>query len=187
MATRMKRSEIPDPHLSLAWFCVRSQPKHEHIAAARLREERLDVFLPRIRFRKASARGPVWVTEPLFPNYLFARFDWQQSARFVRHAAGVSTIVSFGTHVPTVPGEVVEELRRQIQAEEPYVIAGTLAPEDRVQISGGALHGLTAVVAQVLPARERVRVLLQFLGRQTMVELEQEAVVKEQSPRKELL
>lgn len=171
----------------MSWFCLRSQPKHEHIAAARLRGEGLEVFLPRIRFRKASARGPVWVTEPLFPNYLFARFDWRLSARFVRHAAGVSRIVSFGASVPTVPDEVVGELRRQIQDEEPYVIAGTLAPDDRVQISGGALHGLTAVVAQILPARERVRVLLQFLGRQTMVELEQGAVVKEQSPRQELL
>lgn len=43
-----------------AWFCVRARPKHEHIAAARLREAGLEVFLPRLRFKKGSVRGPVW-------------------------------------------------------------------------------------------------------------------------------
>lgn len=183
----MNSTEPAKPNPSLSWFCLRSQPKHEHIAAARLREESLDVFLPRIRFKKASARGPVWVTEPLFPNYLFARFNWHNSARLVRHAAGVSTIVSFGANVPTIPDNVVEELREHVGAEELRVISGKLAPDDRVQIAGGALHGLTAVVTQILPAKERVRVLLNFLGRQTVVEMEQRAVVKETPPRKELL
>jgi transcriptional antiterminator RfaH len=183
----MNRSEVANQNSSPAWFCLRSQPKHEHIAAARLREEALEVFLPRIRFKKASARGPVWVTEPLFPNYLFARFNWRDSARLVRHAAGVSTIVSFGANVPTIPEEVIEELRRHVGADELHVISGKLSPDDRVQVSGGAFHGLTAVVTQVLPAKERVRVLLNFLGRQTVVEMEQDAVVKEVPPRKELL
>ncbi len=183
----MKQTEEPIQNSAVAWFCLRSQPKHEHIAAARLREAGLEVFLPRIRFRKASARGPVWVTEALFPNYLFARFDWRESARLVRHAAGVSTIVSFGAHVPTVPNEVIDDLRRQIGTQELHVISDTLAPEDRVQISGGAFHGLIAVVAQVLPAKERVKVLLNFLGQQTTVEIDQAALVKQSPPRKELL
>ena len=183
----MKQTEPAAQDSAPAWFCLRSQPKHEHIAAARLREAGLEVFLPRIRFKKGSARGPVWVTEALFPNYLFARFNWRESARLVRHAAGVSTIVSFGAHVPTVPDNVIEELRRQIGAEEPHVISETLAPDDRVQISGGAFHGLMAVVTQVLPAKERVKVLLNFLGRQTTVEIDQAALVKESPPRTELL
>jgi len=37
-------------------------------------------------------------------------------------------------------------------------------------------HGLEAVVERVLPARERVVVLLEFLGRQTMVEVEASGV-----------
>ena len=183
----MKQTESSVESSASAWFCLRSQPKHEHIAAARLREAGLEVFLPRIKFRKGSARGPVWVTEALFPNYLFARFNWRESARLVRHAAGVSTIVSFGADVPTVPDEVVDELRRQIGAKEPHVISGALAPEDQVQISGGAFHGLMAVVTQVLPAKERVKVLLNFLGRQTSVEIDQAALVKQSPPRKELL
>jgi transcriptional antiterminator RfaH len=169
------------------WFCVRSQPKHEHIAAARLREGGLEVFLPRLRFKKATARGPAWVTEALFPNYLFARFDYAASHRLVRAAAGVSSIVHFGQHVPAVPEETIAELRARLGTEELHVLPESFAPDDRVQIAEGAFAGLTAVVTQVMPAKERVKVLLTFLGQQTMVDVSASTLVKEDSPRERLL
>ena len=182
----MKQTAEIDPSL-LEWFCVRSQPKHEHIAAARLREGGVEVFLPRIRFKKGSARGPVWVTEALFPNYLFARFDWEKSLRFVRHASGVSTVVSFGANVPRVPPEVIGELRRNVGEKELHVLPEEFAPGEEVQISGGAMHGLNAVITQVMPAKQRVKVLLSFLGQQVTVEVGKTAVIKDSPPRKELL
>jgi transcriptional antiterminator RfaH len=169
------------------WFCVRSQPKHEHIAAARLRSEGIEVFLPRIRFKKASVRGPVWVTEALFPNYLFARFQWRESSRLVRHASGVSTVVHFGPTVPKVPDEVIAELRQRVGEQELHVLSDSLAEGDAVQLTSGPLRGLAAVVTRVMPAKERVAVLLDFLGRQTAVEIDQSGVVKQSPPRRELL
>ena len=183
----MNRPKATEAAAGLAWYCVRTQTKHEHIAAARLRSAAVEVFLPRIRFKKPSVRGPVWVTEALFPNYLFAHFDPQLSLRLVRSAAGVVTVVGFGGQWPAVPDAVVAELRAQIGAEELHVIQEALEPGEAVQISGGALHGLAAVVTQVLPARERVRVLLEFLGQQTSVELEANAVLRQESPRGRLL
>jgi len=51
------------------WFCLRAQPKSEHIAAAHLkRMEGVKVFLPRVRFQRATRQGRVWVTEALFPG-----------------------------------------------------------------------------------------------------------------------
>lgn len=170
-----------------AWFCVRSRPKHEHIAAARLREAGLEVFLPRLRFKKGSVRGPVWVTEALFPNYLFARFNLRASLRLVRSAAGVSQVVHFGAITPAVPDDVVNELRARLGTEELHVLPENFAPDERVQISGGALHGLSAVITQVMPAKERVKVLLEFLGQQTVVEVDAAAVVPEGGPRGKLL
>src|SRR5271154_6203505 len=103
----------------LAWFCLRSQPKHEHIAAARLRlQPGIEVFVPRIRFRRTTRRGPVWVTEALFPNYLFARFDWKTSLRTVHHSPGVSGVVHFGVHWPTIANEVINELRATLGQDE---------------------------------------------------------------------
>ena len=183
----MKHEPAPDLSPALAWFCVQTQPKHEHIAAARLRSAGLEVFLPRIRFKKPSVRGPVWVTEALFPNYLFARFEPQFSLRLVRSAAGVAAVVSFGAHRPTVPDAVVEELRDQIGREELHVISEALEPGDMVQISGGVLHGLLAVVTQVRSGKERVRVLLEFLGQQTSLEVAADAVLRQESPRGLLL
>jgi len=43
---------------------------------------------------------------------------------------------------------------------------------DAVEISHGAFHGLQAVVTRVMPGRERVAILLDFLGRQTALELD---------------
>jgi transcriptional antiterminator RfaH len=169
-----------------AWFCVRSHPKHEHIAAAHLRQAGIEVLLPRIRFRKASLRGPVWTTEVLFPCYLFARFDWRASLRLVHHSPGVSKVVSFGTHWPAIPDGIIDELREAVGADELHVIDENFSPGDKVKISGGIFHGLTALVMQVIPARQRVRVLLDFLGRQTMVEVSGEKLVKEELPHKRL-
>lgn len=182
-------SEVQDAAQSgdgLAWFCLQSQQKHEHIAAAHLRQENIEVFLPRIRFKRKTVRGPVWVTEVLFPAYLFARFDWRESLRFVRHAPGVSRVVSFGLQVPTIPDAAIAELRNQVGEQELHVIPDSVSPGDSVVIAGGAFHGLRAVVQQVFPSRQRVQVLLNFLGRQTAVEIGQDALVPEESARRRL-
>jgi transcription antitermination factor NusG len=49
------------------------------------------------------------------------------------------------------------------------------------------MHGLSAVITQVMPAKERVKVLLEFLGQQTVVEVGTSAVVKQDGPRERLL
>ena len=162
-----------------AWFCIRSQPKHEHIAAANLRQHlHTEVFSPRIRFRRATRRGPVWVTESLFPNYVFARFDWRSSLRLIHHAPGVAGVVHFGSRWPTIPDPVIEELRAMLGNEELRVIGDEIETGDEVRISGGSFHGLEGVVNRVMPGRARVGVLLEFLGRQTMVEVRVDQVVK---------
>jgi len=162
------------------WFCLRSQPKHEHIAAAHLRKmEEIEVFLPRIRFQRATRRGLVWTTEALFPSYLFARFDWHRSLRNVHLAHGVSSVVHFGSRWPVVEDGVMEELKQSFGAEELHIISATLQPGDTVEIAEGAMRGLRAVVSRVMPSRERVAVLLELLGRQTTIEVPVKLVVKE--------
>src|SRR5271165_2958401 len=94
-----------------AWFCVQTQSKHEHIAAAQLRQNsNLEVFLPRIRYRRATSRGPAWVTEALFPNYLFAGFDLVSQLRLVQAVRGVRNVVHFGSRWPTIPETAIAEL-----------------------------------------------------------------------------
>ena len=167
---------------------MRAQPKHEHIAAGHLRKEMgLEVYLPRIRFRRSTREGPVWFTEALFPGYLFARFDLAASLRGVHHARGVRAVIHFGNQWPAVPDSIIAELQATVPSDEVHVVREEVQPGETILISGGAFHDLRALVTRVIPARQRVAVLLEFLGRQTAVELDATAVVREGDERKRIL
>lgn len=162
------------------WFCLKSQPKHEHIAEAHLRlADAVAVFLPRIRFKRATRQGMAWVTEALFPGYLFARFDWQHSLRLVQHCRGVRGVVHFGERWPAIPEDTIRGLRETVGGEGLRTIPEHFTPGDEVEITAGAMRGLRAVVTRVVPARERIAVLMEFLGRQTMIELPQHFLIRE--------
>ena len=50
-----------------AWYCLRSQPKHEHIAAVYIRKHLgVESFAPRIRFQQVRQQRKAWMTEALF-------------------------------------------------------------------------------------------------------------------------
>ncbi len=160
-----------------AWFCLRTQWKHEHIAAGHLRQmEGVEVLNPRVRFARPTRHGPVWVTEAMFPTYIFSRFNWKLSLNRVHYGSGVLGVVHFGSRWPTVPDAVIASLRDMLGEEELKVISKTVEPGEKVEIVGGAFHGLEAVVTQVMPGSQRVAVLMDFLGRQTSVAVSMQAV-----------
>jgi transcriptional antiterminator RfaH len=161
-----------------AWFCLVSRHKHEYIAAAQLAEQHaVKVFAPRIRFRRPTRNGPRWATEALFPSYFFAKIG-PSSLRRVHYAPQVRGIVHFGNSWPTVSDHTIEELEKTVGGGEIHVIMPAVAAGDEVKIIEGAFRGFVAVVTQVMTARERVAVLLDFLGRQTVVELNSGALIK---------
>lgn len=141
--------------------------------------DEVEVFLPRVRFQRATRRGLVWATEALFPSYLFARFEWQNSLRQVQSARGVNCVVHFGTRWPVIEDRIIEDLKRAVGTDDLRVIAANLQPGDAVELAEGAMRGLRAVVSRVMPSRERVAVLLEFLGRQTAIEVPANFIVKE--------
>ena len=163
-----------------AWYCVQAQPKHEHIAAASLRVmEGVEPFCPRLRYRKSTRRGPVWFIEAMFPGYLFARFDFPALHRIVRYAHGVSTIVHFGTRVPKLEEALIYSLRERCEGSngDTIVIDPELAPGSAVKVAKGSFLGFETIITRVIPARERVCVLLDFLGQQIEAELSRSDVV----------
>ena len=180
MAENENPTPAPPAGVGALWFCLKSQPKHEHIAAAHLRQNSaVEIFLPRVRFKRATRQGTVWVTEALFPGYLFARFDWQSSLCLVQHSRGVRGVVHFGERWPAIPESVIRELQQAIGADEPRTIPENFNPGDDVEITEGAMRGLRAIVTRVMPGRERIAVLMEFLGRQSIIELPRHFLVKE--------
>lgn len=165
------------------WYCVRTKPKSEHMAAAHLRRlvhDELDigVFCPRIRFQKATARGKVWFVEALFPGYLFARFDLATELRAVQAQPSVSGILHFGNLFPSIDARLVDELREEFGEKELRQIESRLREGEEVEIVDGALKGLTVVVSRLLPGKERVRILMEWLGEDREAEVSLDAVAR---------
>jgi transcriptional antiterminator RfaH len=161
-----------------AWYCLRSQSKHEHIAAAHIRmAEGVTVFCPRIRFKRPTRQGLVWVTEAMFPGYLFAHFDLCEKHRQVRYAYGVTGIVQFGDRYPIIEEGALALLRDQTGAAEVKELTYDLSQGDHVKIVGGIFAGLETVVTQILSAKERVKVLMDFLGSQMEAEVERTSIL----------
>jgi transcriptional antiterminator RfaH len=106
----------------------------------------LETYLPRIRFQRVEPRGSIWTTEALFPNYLFARFDLGASGQQVERVPGVIEIVRFGPHCPAIPERVIQDLRRQLGADQIHVLHEQFVPGDSVDIRSGPFEGLKAVV-----------------------------------------
>lgn len=193
----MTTSPTDQPQPEAAWYCLRARPKQEAIAAEGLRRLEppvAEVFCPRVRFQRprrprrgyAGDPGWVWATEAMFPGYLFARFDLTVRGREVRHARGVAGVVGFGQRPQPVPAAAMSALLAGVAdlgdasprpGEPPDAARATITvapppePGREVVLVGGALGGLRAVVTHYQPARQRVRILLEFLGREMETEL----------------
>ena len=152
------------------WYCVRCQTKREHIAAEKLRQiDGVEVFCPRLKYRKPTSRGTIWWLEALFPGYLLARFDLTVNDRNVTYCHGVRGLVRFGSEVPDVPDTFVSELKREIQsrasdASDTLEAAPMIEIGDEVEFAHGPFRGMSGTIVSIAPAHERVKILLEFLG-----------------------
>jgi transcriptional antiterminator RfaH len=160
------------------WFCVRTQTKREHIAAKHLREiEGVEVFCPRIKYRKATRRGKIWWLEPLFPGYILAKFNLQDMERAVTFCQGIRGLVRFGSEIPHVPEtfvtSLIEQVRLQSDDEQELItISPSLSIGDEVEVANGPFQGMKGTIQDIAPATERVKVLLEFLGQVQPVNLD---------------
>jgi transcriptional antiterminator RfaH len=160
------------------WFCLRTEPKREHLAATGLRRRfGIECLSPRLRFRKLTQRGPVWFVEAMFPGYLFAKFVYSTQHRAVESSHGVRGIVRFGERLATLPENTVVALQSRAASDEIVTIDSSLKIGQPVHIIEGPFQGLEVVVTQLLPAKERIRVLLEFLGRSMEMEVPAEKVL----------
>lgn len=155
----------------LSWFCLRSEAKREHVAAANLRERvAVEVFAPRIRGAHPTRRGALaTATEALFPGYLFARFAYPAQLRHVVSTTGVTGIVTFGGRPPAVADRVIEHLRGEVALAEHTPIAPVIEAGAWVRILSGCFQYIEGRVIHFDPRSDRVRLLLALLGNEVQV------------------
>ena len=76
-----------------------------------------------------------------------------------------------------VSESIIEELQACFGADDLIAIDRHFSPGDEVTVAAGAFAGMTAQVLKALPAKKRVQILLDILGRPTTVEVGSEAVM----------
>jgi transcriptional antiterminator RfaH len=113
----------------------------------------------------------------MFPGYLFARFVYSAQHRAVESSHGIRGIVRFGDRLATLSEEIVVALQSRAGSDEIVTIDSSLKIGQPVHIIEGPFQGLEVVVTQLLPARERIRVLLEFLGRPLEMEVPAQKVL----------
>ncbi|MDB6132378.1 MAG: hypothetical protein JWM59_621 [Verrucomicrobiales bacterium] len=185
-AFEQKPESLPPPD-DCRWRVLRAKPKGEHLAAHHLRREGFEAFCPRLRHQKKTTRGPVWFVEAMFPGYIFCRFSIRDSLRHVVSTAFVSQALTFMHDAGSVPDAVVEDLKREFDDKETITIECTVQLGDSVNIVAGPMSGSEAVVTQVLPGKERVRVLLEFIGGLQQVEVPLLSLITSRDPRGQAL
>ena len=149
--------------MALKWYVARTGPLAEYAARDRLEAAGLEVFLPCAR---TCTPRPGHDDAPLFPGYLFIRYDLEERGNGPLHQVPQPLkLVSFGGVVPSLPDGVVVELYQRTRAiNGDGGLRPRFSPGDRVRVALGPLDSLAEVVEGDSPGA-RVRVLMEFLGR----------------------
>jgi transcriptional antiterminator RfaH len=157
------------------WYAVQTKPRHEERAEANLLAWGVEAFLPRIR--SASLRrvphGASSHVEPLFPNYLFARFDVAAMAHKIRYTRGVTRILAIDGRPTPIDDGIITLIRDRIDSGGYVLPTSRLAVGDRVRVTAGPLKDLVGVFEAPMKATRRVRLLLAAVRGQVRVEVDE--------------
>ena len=168
---------FPFSHETL-WYCVKTRPKQEGVATRLLRRELgLEVFCPKIRFKRARSTGVAWVNEAMFPGYIFVRFVYPELYRRIAATSGVARTLSFGGRPAVLNDSIITDLRRHVADEETIEITCEIKEGEEIKVIEGPFLGIRALVTRVLPSRERVAILLNLLGQVREIEVSAGAVL----------
>ena len=158
------------------WYALYTKPKKEHQVNTYLQGQGVATYLPTVRRKVRRRDRPDRVV--YFPNYLFARLDFDQMPRSsVAWMPGVRRIIGAGEQPLIVADEVVDLVRRRLVEKEDEGYSEFQAG-DTVRIVSGPLRDLDAVFDRPASAAERVRILLDVMGRMTPVEVDVSEIVK---------
>lgn len=152
------------------WYALYTKPRKERQVEATLRGQGIETYLPTVQRRVKRRDRPDRVV--YFPCYLFARIDLSVVPRStIDWMPGLRRIVGSGDQSAVVAGEIVDMIRERLDTIE-HTDYAHLRQGDRVRIVSGPLRDLEAVFDRPMSAANRVRVLLDVVGRMTPVEID---------------
>lgn len=157
-----------------AWYALRHLSNRAFAVRDALRQAGIESFLPTYAVETRWSDRTKRSQHPLFPGYIFARFDAANAAGILRTTRGVYEILSVDNHPEPVPDDVIQNLQRLAAlgggkvARCPYVAGVTITVER------GPFAGVCGVVTrtQGVPGQVKLRIPVQILGRAVSVELD---------------
>jgi transcription termination/antitermination protein NusG len=164
-----------------AWYVVHCYSGYENkvrhnleqrIETMGMKDRIFDVVVPteeEIEVKEGKRRT---VERRVFPGYILVNMILSEESWYVvRNTPGVTGFVGMGnTPTPLRPEEVAQIIKR-MEAEAPRIKV-TFKSGERVRIVDGPFNDFRGTVSEIDMERAKVRVMVNFFGRETPVELD---------------
>jgi transcription antitermination factor NusG len=156
------------------WFVLRTKSKHEKQVALAISRLGFENLLPLFKSRRQWKERWADVSLPLFPGYVFCRFD-RESWGHVMKLPGVVDVVRCGKKLAAVDEDQMRSLiivQRTPAGQEPWSYVAT---GEKIRISAGPFAG---VVGTLIEAKGQRRLVLSvdLIGRSVLVHLDADCV-----------
>jgi len=155
------------------WLGIQAHLRKEKVVAIQLEGRGYEVFLPQYRKQTYWSDRRIEVDCPLFPGYLFCRFD--STLPPIVTLSSVIAIVGRGKQPEPIPEQELDNVRTMLQSgfavdHYPYLQAG-----DNVIIVKGPLCGVEGMLVTEKD-KSKLVVSVTLLQRSIAVEFDSEAV-----------
>jgi transcription antitermination factor NusG len=141
------------------WLVATYKSNEVKRVESNLLNQNFDFYLPKIIIKKINSNPKA---EVLFPGYIFINTSLKNYSA-LKYTSGIRDIIKFGYNISCVSDEEIEAMQMAEKASETDPLALQIQIGQDVMIARGSLTGSIAKVCS-LPAKERVEVLLSFLG-----------------------
>lgn len=167
--------QVRDP-LAARWYVAETLPAREEIAIQNLRRQQFISFYPRFRKLRRHARRQGTVLSPLFPGYVFIRFDPdRQPWHSINGTFGIRRLVSATNARPQpIPEAVIQHILARCQDDIARLLDSP-EPGQSVRIIAGPFADKLALIEK-LDGKGRVRLLLDLLGGPCSVDMSLECL-----------
>jgi transcription antitermination factor NusG len=164
-------STTPSP---FPWFALQVRTRQEASVGEQLCRQGYERFLPLYKVRKRWSDRIKEVEAPLFPGYLFCRFNPHDRLPILK-TPGVIQVVGFKDGPTAVDESEILSLQTLVAAGVPHQPWPFLAAGDRVRIESGPLVGLEGILAEVKRSH-RLVLSVTLLQRSVAVEIDSASV-----------
>jgi transcription antitermination factor NusG len=156
------------------WYGIRTRSNQERVAAGVLTGKGLECYLPTHRSRRRWSDRIVFTDAPLFPGYLFCRFNAKKRVP-VLTTPGVVQIVGFGNEPAPIPDAEIDAVQTLLLANPDAEPCSFLRVGHRVRVQTGALKGVEGILVRER-SDWRLVVSIEILQRSVWVEVDRDNV-----------